>query len=135
MFHNEFLILKENCFSFSCLLCHQLTTIPNTPFWSGLTKLHALYLHDNPLGKFDTLQSLSACADLSILTLYDTPLSLKKNYRHHVVNSIWTLKALDHHVIADEEIIEDALFGGHFSALSSSFQLDLCPPSPQVPFP
>jgi hypothetical protein len=35
---------------------------------------------------------LAHTPDLEILTLYDSPLSLKKNYRHHVVNSIWTLK-------------------------------------------
>ncbi|XP_076436491.1 uncharacterized protein LOC143276007 isoform X3 [Babylonia areolata] len=109
---------------------NQLTAIPGPSFWSAMRKLRALHLHDNPLGKFDTLQSLSASPILAILTLYDTPLYLKKNYRHHVVNSIWTLKALDHHVISDEEIIEDAFFGGHFSAKSPSFKLDLCPPSP-----
>ncbi|KAL8596772.1 hypothetical protein ACOMHN_053868 [Nucella lapillus] len=109
---------------------NQLTAIPGPSFWSALRKLRALYLHDNPLGKFETLQSLSASPILAILTLYDTPLYLKKNYRHHVVNSIWTLKALDHHVISDEEIIEDAFFGGGFCALSPSFKLDVCPPSP-----
>ncbi|KAK7504361.1 hypothetical protein BaRGS_00004227 [Batillaria attramentaria] len=109
---------------------NQLTSIPGPPFWSSLRKLRALNLHDNPLGKFETLQSLAACPKLAIMTLFDTPLFLKKNYRHHVVNSIWTLKALDHHVISDEEIIEDALFGGHFAALSPSLKIDLCPPSP-----
>ena len=110
----------------------QLTSIPGHSFWSALRKLRALHLHDNPLGKFETLQSLSAAPVLAIVTLFDTPLYLKKNYRHHVVNSIWTLKALDHHVVSDEEIIEDAMFGGHFSALSPSLKLDLCPASPMV---
>ena len=110
----------------------QLTSVPGRSFWSALRKLRALHLHDNPLGKFETLQSLSAAPVLAIVTLYDTPLYLKKNYRHHVVNSVWTLKALDHHVVSDEEIIEDAMFGGHFGALSPSFRLDLCPASPTV---
>ena len=59
--------------------------------------------------------------------MYDTPLSLKRNYRHHVVNSIWSLKALDHYVISDEEIIEDAVFGGRFGTLNDEFRIDLCP--------
>ena len=39
--------------------------------------------------------------------------------RHHVVNSIWSLKALDRHVISDEEIIEDADFGGKYDQFRS----------------
>lgn len=91
-----------------------------------------LFLHDNPLGKYETLQSLATCPNLNALTLYDTPLSLKKNYRHHVANSIWTLKALDHYVISDEEIIEDAVFGGQFGTLNPAFRINLCPPTPEV---
>ena len=94
--------------------------------------LKLLHLHDNPIGKIENLQNLSGCSKLMALTLYDTPLSLKKNYRHHVVNSLWALKALDNHVISDEEIIEDADFGGKFSALHRSFVINLCPPSPKV---
>lgn len=64
--------------------------------------------------------------------MYDTPLSLKRNYRHHVVNSIWSLKALDHHVVSDEEIIEDAMFGGKFATQHNGFYVNLCPPMPEV---
>ena len=55
-------------------------------------------------------------------------------FRHHVVNSIWTLKALDGFAISDEEIIEDAAFGGKFKALSPSFAVNLCPVYPEVSF-
>ncbi|GFO39888.1 leucine-rich repeat and iq domain-containing protein 3 [Plakobranchus ocellatus] len=109
---------------------NQLTSVPGSPFWASLRRLQCLNLHDNPLGKFETLQILGSSPSLTMLTLYDTPLSLKKNYRHHVVNSIWTLKALDMHVISDEEIIEDAVFNGHFKALTPPFRIDLCPHTP-----
>ena len=89
--------------------------------------LKILLLHDNPIGKLENLHHLSACECLTVLTLYDTPLSLKRNYRHHVVNSIWTLQALDSMVISDEEIIEDAVFGGEFSAMHPAFHINLCP--------
>jgi hypothetical protein len=85
-------------------------------------------LHDNPIGTIDTLHNLSMCHSLLALTLYDTPLSLKRNYRHHVVNSIWSLKALDNYVISDEEIIEDAQFGDHFCTMHPNFAITLCPP-------
>jgi hypothetical protein len=52
--------------------------------------------------------------------------------RHHTVNSVWTLKALDNHVISDEEIIEDTVFRGHFLPLSSCLRIDLCPSLPPV---
>ncbi|KAH9500747.1 hypothetical protein Btru_076384, partial [Bulinus truncatus] len=105
-----------------------LISIPPVKFWSNLHNLQILHLHDNPLGKLEILQSLSSSSSLTLLTLYDTPLALKKNYRHHIVNSIWTLKALDHFVISDEEIIEDAVFSGRFEALSPPFRIHLCPP-------
>ena len=68
---------------------------------------------------------MAASPSLSILTLYDTPLSLRPNYRHHVVNSLWPLKCLDNYVISDEEIIEDSSFGGHFAPLQPSFYVSL----------
>ena len=41
--------------------------------------------------------------------------------------SVWTLKALDHHVVSDEEIIEDAVFGGHFGTMHPSLKYDHVP--------
>lgn len=67
---------------------------------------------------------MAASSSISILTLHDTPLSLKPNYRHHLVNSLWTLKSLDNYVISDEEIIEDSSFGGRFAPLRSSFYIN-----------
>lgn len=114
---------------------NQITMFPSGAFWMGMEKLQLLHLHDNPIGKIENLHYLGSAPNLSVLTLFDTPLSLKKNYRHHVVNSIWTLKALDMYVISDEEIIEDASFGGKYTALSSSFAVNLCPVLPEnAPF-
>lgn len=122
-------------------------------FWARLQKLRILLCHDNPIGRVETIHSLNACGNLQCLTLFDSPLSLKvsniascylsritqdktflkKNYRHHVVNTVWSLKALDHHVISDEEIIEDAVFKStRFSALQKQFEVDICPNYPKV---
>ena len=106
--------------------------LPGAQFWAEMPHLIILNLHDNPIGHIENLYYLAASPRLAALTLYDTPLSLKKNYRHHVVNSVWTLKALDNYVVSDEEIIEDADFGGNFSTLHQSFAVDLCIPLPQV---
>ncbi len=57
-----------------------------------MDNLRILFLHSNPIGKLDYLKYLSSCPALEILTLYDSPISLRKNYRHHVVNAIATLK-------------------------------------------
>lgn len=57
-----------------------------------MTKLKILYLHDNLLSSYDDVKSLAQASTLEVLTLYDSPLGLKKNYRHHVVNSVWSLK-------------------------------------------
>lgn len=110
---------------------NQISTVPGIAFWSGLRQLKFLHLHDNPLGKYENLQNLGTCPNLIALTLYDTPISLKRNYRHHVVNSIWSLKALDSHVISDEEIIEDAMFGGRFGTKHPEFRCTLFFHTPQ----
>ena len=71
-------------------------------------------------------------------------MSLRKNYRHHVVNAIVTLKvnnlkffkslynkfykisskALDDFVVSDEEIIEEAVYDNLFKAHSSAMRID-----------
>ena len=91
-------------------------------------------LHDNGISKLETIRNLSSSPCLTILTLYDTPLSLKKNYRHHIVNGIWSLKALDFHVISDEEIIEDAEMPGPFAALQSNFKVNIAHTLTKVKF-
>jgi hypothetical protein len=97
-----------------------------------MKKLRILFLHNNPIGKLEFLNYLSKCDNLEILTLYDTPLSLKNNYRHHTVNSIQSLKALDDYVISDEEIIEEARLGNNFGTKSQSFRINLAVPRAQV---
>ena len=97
-----------------------------------MKELRVLFLHNNPLGKLEFLNNLSKCDNLEILTLYDTPLSLKNNYRHHTVNSIQTLKALDNYVISDEEIIEEARLENNFSSKSPPFRINLSIPRTQV---
>ena len=106
--------------------------LPGPSFWSNLIHLKILNLHDNPIGRIDNLQSLAYSNAIIALTMYDTPLSLKQNYRHHMVNSLWTLKALDHYVVADDEIIEDAQFGGRFRSMSLPFSIQLSNQLPEV---
>ena len=95
--------------------------LPDDHFWHELENLQVLYMHDNGLSTFDEVKKISASQNLLILTMYDTPISLKMYYRHFVANSIWSLKALDHAVLSDEEIIEDAKFSKRFQALQPQF--------------
>ncbi|RNA33875.1 leucine-rich repeat and IQ domain-containing 3 [Brachionus plicatilis] len=104
---------------------NQLSKLPSEEFWLRFYKLKILFLHNNHIGKLEYLKYISYCPSLEILTLFDSPISLKHNYRHHAVNSIVTLKALDFHVISDEEIIEEAVFKNAFSACSENFRIDL----------
>ena len=84
-----------------------------------------LYLHGNAISDISSVENMSSSTSLSILTLYDSPVALLQNYRHRVVNGLWSLKALDHFIIADEEIIEETEFGGRFSAMTKNFKHDL----------
>ncbi|KAE8609545.1 hypothetical protein XENTR_v10011840 [Xenopus tropicalis] len=106
---------------------NQIKNLPDQGFWSNIKGLKLLYLHDNQIGSLKTVEKLSACPNLKGLTLYDTPLSLHKHYRHTVVNSIWSLNALDEYAISDEEIVEDWSLPGRFKALSPHFYVNMLP--------
>ena len=64
----------------------QIDKLPNKQFWASLKELRILYLHGNTISSKDCIRKLNGCPKLHLLTMYDTPLSLMKNYRHHVVN-------------------------------------------------
>uniref|UniRef100_A0A8C3W6K9 Leucine rich repeats and IQ motif containing 3 n=1 Tax=Catagonus wagneri TaxID=51154 RepID=A0A8C3W6K9_9CETA len=106
---------------------NQIKSLPDTKFWSGLKNLKLLYLHDNGFAKLRNVCVLSACPSLIALTMFDCPVSLKKGYRHVLVNSIWPLKALDHHVISDEEIIQNWRLPERFKAYNHRLFFNFCP--------
>uniref|UniRef100_A0A8C6GQ08 Leucine-rich repeats and IQ motif containing 3 n=1 Tax=Mus spicilegus TaxID=10103 RepID=A0A8C6GQ08_MUSSI len=106
---------------------NQIKTLPDKNFWSGLKNLKLLYLHDNGFSKLKNICVLSGCVSLIGLTMFDCPVSLKKGYRHVLVNSIWPLKALDHHVISDEEIIQNWSLPERFKTFSPSLFFNLYP--------
>ena len=108
------------------LLLLQIKSLPDTKFWSGLKNLKLLFLHDNGFAKLKNVCMLSACPSLIALTMFDCPVSLKKGYRHVLVNSIWTLKALDHHVISDEEIIQNWHLPERFKTYNHRLLFNFC---------
>ncbi|XP_059839661.1 leucine-rich repeat and IQ domain-containing protein 3-like isoform X1 [Hypanus sabinus] len=107
---------------------NHITELPGESFWSDMKCLQILYLHNNIIGDVNDIEALCACPQLTILTLSDTPVSLLPKYRHFIVNNIWSLKALDNFVIADEEVMEDNLNSCQFRALS--YQFFVYPPKP-----
>ncbi|XP_051021742.1 leucine-rich repeat and IQ domain-containing protein 3 [Acomys russatus] len=106
---------------------NQIKTLPDRKFWSGLKNLKLLYLHDNGFSKLKNICVLAACASLIGLTMFDCPVSLKKGYRHVLVNSIWPLKALDHHVISDDEIIQNWHLPERFRMFNHRLFFNVCP--------
>ncbi|XP_034356845.1 leucine-rich repeat and IQ domain-containing protein 3 [Arvicanthis niloticus] len=106
---------------------NQIKTLPDRIFWSGLKNLKLLYLHDNGFAKLKNICVLSGCVSLIGLTMFDCPVSLKKGYRHVLVNSIWPLKALDYHVISDEEIIQNWRLPERFKTFSHNLYFNLYP--------
>ncbi|XP_056670904.1 leucine-rich repeat and IQ domain-containing protein 3 isoform X2 [Monodelphis domestica] len=101
--------------------------LPDATFWGEMTELKLLYLHDNSFVKLKNMCSLSGCPKLLALTMYDCPVSLKKGYRHVIVNSIWSLKLLDHYVISDEEVIENWTLPERFKSFTKQLSCDITP--------
>ena len=85
-----------------------ISTLPKREEWARLPELQVLYLHGNQLGSLKTAGRLAALPKLLRATFFDNPLATHQNYRHFLVNSIFSLRALDMHVISDEELIEGA---------------------------
>ncbi|KAF4072731.1 hypothetical protein AMELA_G00266360 [Ameiurus melas] len=104
---------------------NKITQLPEASFWKNLKALQLLFLHDNDISLMSDVSGLSVCPSLSALTLYETPLSQMRNYRHCVINSIFSLKALDHHVISDEEIIENWQLPHRFKAMTPNLSINL----------
>jgi len=102
--------------------------LPTSAQFQQAKHLRILNLHNNGIFRVQTLNALTGLKSLHGLTLYNCPIADRSGYRHHVVNTIWTLKALDHHVLSDEEIIEDAKFTVEdFKPLSKAMKINLCP--------
>jgi hypothetical protein len=91
--------------------------------FAGLHNLHFLYLHNNQITKWQDLQSLTTLPKILHITLFSNPVCNIAGYRHFMVNSCPALKALDYHVITDEERIEDASFGYRFRGLNEFMKL------------
>ncbi|XP_076860498.1 uncharacterized protein lrriq3 isoform X2 [Brachyhypopomus gauderio] len=106
---------------------NQISHLPSSSFWRNLKDLQLLILHDNNMVMKKDVSGLSGCPNLFALTLYDTPLSLQVGYRHCVINTIWSLKALDKHVISDEEIVENWHLPSKFKAKGPQFGVNLYP--------
>ena len=71
---------------------------------------------------------MSALSNLIALTLYNCPISKRNGYRHHTVNTLWSLKALDNYILSDEEIIEGADFKeSPFHSFSPQLRINLNP--------
>ena len=98
---------------------------PRDELRGRLPALQVLYLHGNQLATLKAAGALAFLPALLRLTLHDNPLATHPNYRHFLVNSILSLRALDLHVISDEELIEGAHFPARFGALGDAAALPL----------
>ncbi|KAK0155955.1 Leucine-rich repeat and IQ domain-containing protein 3 [Merluccius polli] len=107
---------------------NQIVQLPDALFWGRLGQLQLLNLHGNHMETMQNIQGLAGCPKLTGLTLYDSPFSLKGDYRCTVVHSIWSLRALDHHVISDEELA-GLHFPPKFKAFSPNLLVKLYGPS------
>jgi len=108
---------------------NQLTALPSANFWHHFARLRVLYLHNNAIagqhGSAAAVESLAACRKLQILTLHRNPLAIIRGYRVYVTNMIWSLLALDHHVVADSEVVEGMVRHGMFAPCTERYSRPL----------
>ena len=107
-----------------------LTSLPTRDDWAKLPLLQILYLHENQLASLHSVGELVGLVALVRLTLFDNPLSRHPSYRHYCVNSLLPLRALDLHVISDEELIEGAHFSPNLATKCPAASLPLFQPPP-----
>lgn len=109
-----------------------LTALPDRDTWAKLRELVVLYLHDNELASLHSVGELATLPSLVRITLFENPLAKHPSYRHYCVNSLLALKALDLHVVSDEELIEGAVFPESLATKCPAGALPIFePPPPQ----
>lgn len=104
---------------------NDLLAIPKGNVWKCLPHLQILFLHNNKLDSIHSLQQLSICTKLTILTCFNNPVEYHPAYRHVCVNSIINLKLLDFYIISDEELIENANFGPKYGRYSDNLKMNI----------
>jgi len=123
-------VIIANCFNVEWLNLegNLISELPSPGALSQCKNLKIVNLHHNGIHRVESLISLAALPSLIGLTLYNCPIYKRNGYRHHTVNTIWSLKALDHYVLSDEEIIEGADFKNtRFESFSSQLKINLNP--------
>lgn len=105
-----------------------ISELPSPSEMKKCTKLKVLNLHNNGIHHVESLLALSVIPNLIALTLYNCPIYKRSGYRHHTVNTMWSIKALDHYILSDEEIIEGVTFGkSKYHAFSKNLKVNLNP--------
>ena len=80
-FKNEFKLKSK---------CHK--DLPSPSEMKKCTKLKVLNLHNNGIHHVESLLALSVIPNLIALTLYNCPIYKRTGYRHHTVNTMWSIK-------------------------------------------
>merc|ERR1712106_616146 len=123
-------IIVANCINVEWLNVegNLISELPPPGAMGQCKNLKIVNLHHNGIHRVESLISLASLPRLVGLTLYNCPIYKRAGYRHHTVNTIWSLKALDHYVLSDEEIIEGAEFKNtRFESMASSLKINLNP--------
>jgi hypothetical protein len=80
-----------------------LSNIGKRELWESMPRLQILYLHDNLLETWSTLESLSGLPAILHLTLFNNPCIHLPGYRRFMINGLDSLKALDFYICTEEE--------------------------------
>jgi len=98
---------------------NQIDKLPDYYTWEALKCLRILLLHSNRISSLASIDGL-VCAiilhvfhciqkvikTLNVITLYDNPVALHKQYRPFIANTLPALMCIDDRIISDEELIE-----------------------------
>ena len=80
-----------------------LANIGKKDLWESMPRLQILYLHDNLLETWGTLESLSGLPAILHLTLFNNPVIHLPNYRRFMISELSSIKALDFYICTEEE--------------------------------
>jgi Leucine-rich repeat/IQ calmodulin-binding motif len=80
-----------------------LVSIGTKDLWKTMPKLQILYLHDNLIENWSSLDSLLSLPSILHLTLFNNPCIHLPDYRTHMIKSLASLLALDFYICTQEE--------------------------------
>ena len=98
----DFLVFMPLLIKVDLSYCN-ITSLPKAQVFAGMKDLKIVYLHHNLIAEPKEIEKFHSNSQLTYLTIFDNPIASIPGIRYQISQKLWSLKALDFHIITDME--------------------------------